>query len=535
MPQKQKQQKPKQKQQQPKRKQRSRRKVRITKTRVSTIHPRILTTSKNEFSPWKRQTLAIRSLITSIEDRYHSSLLSSVFDPSKPYPLPSPGTYAFSAYNGQMLGATIQALGNLTANVPATVNNWYNTESRGTTLPQYSSAGSMVGRYTRFSGKAITTISTQTDATGNLEVWFCHDPFNLEYPVIVFVPSTTGDYTGMTRLASVPWTSDPFPLTKSYQDESGSNPGLKIEERNLYFEGGSMLDVHTLNTNAFLQVSYQTRTGMNVTDRFVDTLPTLWTTSDPGQSLSMTDYPKRATGAISLYNGTVWSMGVSFAIAADENDAKFGYSEYFRRCWASGANWIRAKVQTTNNGAPTAGAVSFSVTFLSWNATAPSSPSLAGSMPNETVPVESPTWMRTLRTRGNIYKDDADMTEIWRSQLDRIPTAVVPSTPLTRQLITAPAQTMQAIRAAPIAEPESHSTWSTTTSAPRRGGLDMFLERMGGVGNAIGGVLNAGRAIGNFIGSGVARAAPEIEEIVEGGLPLLGAAARYAPLAIMAA
>jgi len=456
---------------------------------------RLVATLKSETTPWRPQTRRLDDLVIGIEDKFHSSLLANVLDPSLPFPLPSPQMDPYASVVGNS-GFNNYALGNIASIVQ---NDFKNSEVRGTTAPDYTAAGTGIGRYSRFSGKSIGTLETITDPNGQLEVWFCHDPFNLEDPVICFVPSTSGNYTGMNRLQTMRWTSHPFPLWRNYVQEDGSNPGLDIESNNLYYEGGSMLHVHTLNKNAYLTVSYQTRTGKNMQDRFVDSLPQLWTTTDPGAPLSLTDTPSEARGAISMYTGSVWSQGVRLHSAQDEGDAQFGYSETFRRCWASGAPWIRAVCRTTNAGVAATGSVQFSISLLTWNATAPRDPSLAASMPLETVPLPIPSWLRAMRTRGAIYNGQKDnlFENIWNSQVERIQQSMIPSTPMTREIIRRP-ETLAHVVAKSTGDSPSSSNKSTN-----------WLETAS---NIVGKGLSFISFLSN-LAKPVMRAAPMIEEL----------------------
>lgn len=410
---------------------------------------------------WDRNTKAVKSLIVSGEDRFHAGLLGSLLDPSRPFPLPSPGSSPFSSIS-QTYGLTFDMYG--TGATPNNANPFFSTEARGSTRPQYTSAGAMLGRYSRYSGRVVGTLETTTNASGQLEVWFFHDPTSLDFPVVAIVPSVTGNYLGMTRLQNYTWTSNPYPFEKLYENENGSNPGTRLEQLNTYYEGGSLLHVHTLNPNAYLSVSYQTRTGDNTYDRFIDTVPELWSTADPGSALYLSDTPETATGAISMYTGMTWHMGSAFAIADSEDGARFSTSEYFRRVWAYGGPFVRALVRTTNGSGGAAGPVQFSVNLLTWNATAPNSPGVASSMPLETVPVEMPTWARALRTRGMIYKGPINnlADKLWSRQLEKIPQTIVPNTPMTRAIISNPSAVLPTVVQHPVLENHAKNNWIDT-------------------------------------------------------------------------
>ena len=199
-------------------------------------------TLANEGSDWNTASKLVGKLILSGEDRFHASFIGSLLDPSKAYPLPSPGTNPFSTDYFGLVGGSYGTILNST---PAAVdaNPYWTTETRGTTSPQYTAAGPMVGRYSRYSGRVVATLETVTDASGQLEIWFAHDSTSLDYPVIAFVPSVSGNYTGMTRISSYAWTSNPFPFNKAVFPEVGDNPATDIDVKNMYYEGGSMLSV----------------------------------------------------------------------------------------------------------------------------------------------------------------------------------------------------------------------------------------------------------------------------------------------------
>lgn len=422
------------------------------------FNPAIHRTLIHDGGIWNSETREISKMILSGEDKFHAGLLGSLLDPSRPFPLPSPGSSPFSSFI-QNQGLVSDAYG--TGGAMQTVNPFVNTEARGTTQPQFTSGGTMLGRYSRYSGRVVATLETVTDANGQLEVWFFHDPTSLVFPISIIVPSTSGTYTGMTRLVNYPWTSNPYPFNKTFTPEYGDHPGTSLEQENMYFEGGALMHVHTINQNAYLSVSYQTRTGDNTYDRFVDSLPTLWTTPDPGQPLYLSDTPEQATGAISMYTGTTWHMGTTFNTLPDEDSARFATSEKFRRCWATGGPFIRAIVRTTNGTGGASGPVQFSVSLLTWNATAPNAPEVASAMPFETVPVECPSWARALRTRGLVYKGAVNnmADKLWTRQLEKIPVSINPSTPLTRAVMTNPRKVIPAIVNQPIQEIRSKSNW----------------------------------------------------------------------------
>lgn len=449
---------------------------------------------------WNEETRNVSKMILSGEDKFHAGLLGSLIDPSRPFPLPSPGSSPFSSVI-QNQGMTTDAYG--TSAPTSSSNPFVSSEARGTTIPQYTSAGTMLGRYSRYSGRVVATLETVTDSAGQLEVWFFHDPTSLQFPVSAIIPSTSGNYTGMTRLINLPWTSNPYPFNKTYVPELGSNPGTDLEQKNMYYEGGALMHVHTINQNAYLSVSYQTRTGDNTYDRFVDTLPTLWTTADPGNALYLSDTPEMATGAISMYTGTTWHMGTNLHSAIpDEDTAKFATSEIFRRCWASGGPFIRALVRTTNGTGGASGPVQFSISLLTWNATAPNAPEVASSMPFETVPVETPCWARALRTRGTVYKGPVNnmADKLWTRQLEKIPASIIPSTPLTRAILSNPRKVIPAVVNQPIQEIRSKSNWMDAVKSA---------------------AVSAAPSVGQWLFSQAKNILPEVLEALPFGLSLL--------------
>jgi hypothetical protein len=346
-------------------------------------------------------------------------------------------------------------------------------------------------------------LETVTDVNGQLEVWFYYDPTSLVHPISVIVPSTSGNYTGMTRLVNYTWTSNPYPFNKQYEPEAGDHPACDIEQLNMYYVGGALLHVHTINQNAYLSVSYQTRTGDNTYDRFVDSLPNLWQTADPGAALFLSDTPEMATGAVSLYTGTTWHMGTNMHIPlATEDDAKFYQSECFRRCWATGGPFIRALVRTTNGTGGASGPVQFSVSLLTWNATAPNAPDVASSMPFETVPVEMPTWGRALRTRGTVYKGQVSnmADKLWSRQLEKIPATIMPNTPMTRAIVMNPRKVLPAVINQPVVESKAKSNWMETLK---------------------GAALAAAPSVGQWLLSQAKNILPEVLEALPFGLSLL--------------
>lgn len=186
----------------------------------------------------------------------------------------------------------------------------------------------------------------------------------------------------------------------------------------------------------------------------------------------------------------------------DEDTAKFATSEIFRRCWASGGPFIRALVRTTNGTGGASGPVQFSISLLTWNATAPNAPEVASSMPFETVPVETPCWARALRTRGTVYKGPVNnmADKLWTRQLEKIPASIIPSTPLTRAILSNPRKVIPAVVNQPIQEIRSKSNWMDAVKSA---------------------AVSAAPSVGQWLFSQAKNILPEVLEALPFGLSLL--------------
>jgi hypothetical protein len=355
-------------------------------------------------------------------------------------------------------------------------------EARGTTTNTVAEEGTVaISRYARFSGRAVGVIETQTDANGNAEVWIFVDPTDLIQPVKVIQVHAPIDsnYTDMTIVGHLSWSSDPYPFAKAVVAEAGDTPCTGLDTLNSYYLGGACLEVTTLNKSAYLSTAYQTRTGDNTPDRFMSDLPTLWATSEPTAPLGLRDTPVTCMGAVSAYTGASWHVGTAPMTHEFLDDEKYYVSSGFRRCWAFGAPWIRVLVRTTNLAAGS-GPCQFNVTYNCWAGTAPITAALASSQPFETVPLEPPTWLRALKTRGCHFKDSSKLEhyhEMMRQMSLRIPAGMAGDTPLQRAIVANPKQTLPALLAAPAVEkPAKSGSWVNDVESVISKGFDLGLR-----------------------------------------------------------
>jgi len=444
----------------------------------------------------KMSTAALnrRSMILTMGDHFECALIQSLFFPQQPYPLP--GIHISGIPNLVALGdigpeLNLSRPSGLTPG-PAWTGIGRYVEARGTTLNQTVGEGTVeVGRYSRFSGKAIATVETSTDALGNAEVWFFSDPTDLSYPVKILKPAVGGNYTNITPIQDMNFTSNPYIFAQQFVSEGGDNPCTLVETNSLYYMGGCVLEVSTLNTSAFLSTAYQTRTGDNTPDRFTHDLPNLWSAGEPVGPLSLNDSPVTCNGAISAYTGASWHVGTA---AADINGwpsqeaHNYYLSSSFRRCWAFGAPWIRCVVRTTSNGVPVPGSVQFNVTFNCWAATSPSSMVLAASQPFETVPLQSPSWLRTLKTRGCVYNKDTKKnaySEMMRDMVARLTSGLAGDTQVQRSILSSPKAAMRTILSSPQAErPAKTSSWVDNVGHFIEQGIDFGFRYLPAISNA---------------------------------------------------
>jgi hypothetical protein len=410
---------------------------------------------------------ARRNMILTMSDHFECALIQSLFYPQQPFPLP--GIHISGIPN-------ITAIGDIGPELPLSRPSgvspgpaWTGIgryiEARGTTLNQTAGEGTCeVARYSRYSGKSIATVETSTDALGNAEVWFFHDPSDLVDPVKIIKPAVGGNYLGITSVQDLAWTSNPYVFPQQYVSENGDHPCTLVETNNLYYMGGCVLEVSTNNPNAFLSTSYQTRTGDNTPDRFQHDLPNLWAGVEPVAPLSLSDTVMACNGCISVYTGASWHVGLAPANTngwPSPDDHAYHLSSAFRRCWAMGAPWIRCVARTTSNGVPVPGAVQFNVTFNCWAATAPSLMVTAASQPFETVPLQSPSWLRTLKTRGCVYDRDTKKnaySDMMREMVSRLRDNVTGETQVQRTFLANPKAAVKTILASPQAERPSKTT-----------------------------------------------------------------------------
>jgi len=434
------------------------------------VHQRIVTTISKEGlsrAEASQDTIRLDALIVSSLDRFHVALLQSLFVPAQPFPLP--GIHLYGIPNALQFGDTASPNG-VQWGSPPTREGIFNPtiEVRGSTINRAVGEGTVaVARYGRFSGKTATTVETTTDSNGMAEIWFFADPTDLVNPVrVIKVSNSMSNYTDLVVIQSLEWQANPYPYTKAYVPEAGDNPCTETEYHNVYYTGAAALMVTTLNANAFLSTAYQVRNGDNVPDRFNDELGALWTTPEPAANLGMSDTPTTGQGALSLYTGASWHAGTRSVPSESGAALSFAVSGSFRRCWAMGAPFVRVIVRTQSNGIPAAGPVQFNVRFNCWAGTAPQDLSLAASQPFETVPFESPSWLRVVKTRGAVFpsaKMEIQYGEMVRSMAMRIPEGMVGATPLERSLISSPAATMKHVLRAPVSEVQNQPSWFDKT------------------------------------------------------------------------
>jgi hypothetical protein len=433
------------------------------------VHQRIMSTLTNEGVDYDKanpETLKIHQMIISLADKFHVSVIQSVLFPAQPFPLPGINLYGISNRT---------SLGDQNASQPSGLigdPNWGGVykpnEVRGTTIHDVSNEGTVaVGRYARFSGKCLATVDLVTNAQGVSEVWFFADPTATDIPVYVLQVSTpvTGNYTDMTVAQELTWQADPYPFAKLWVAEGGDTPCTSMDMNSLYYMGGAALMVTTLNANAFLSTAYQVRTGDNIPDRFLDALPDLWSTVEPSQPFGFSDSPVTCQGAISLYTGASWHIGVRDSSGVVPpvvvDDTKFHISGALRRCWALGAPFIRCVVRTQSNGLPAAGPCQFNVRYNCWAATAPKTIALAAAQPFETVPMESPPWLKAVKTRGTTFNEDrvSAYGDLLRSVVQRIPEGMAGASPLERAIIQNPVKAVKAVSTIHVPERTPSENW----------------------------------------------------------------------------
>lgn len=457
--------------------------------------PAALNALDKDSSPYNASSRKFKDLVVTMEDKFHASVLASLLDPSIPFPLPGPRVNGFNNFWNNYSGVISDAGG---VKFDSTASNpFYNGEFYPGAIPtSYQVAPDaefLTGKYSRYSGRAIATVKVNTDANGAAEVWFAHDPTQINGPFIVFTPSTTGSYTGITRHLSGAWQSNPYTHPVNYVVEGPvTTPLFEVDVNNTYFTGGALLDVHVLNRSAFLSVSFQTRTGSNANPRFLDTLPQLWATQDPSVALNLRNSPSQGQGAVSMYTGATWHSGLTWAAVPGEPAAQAQYSEYFRRCWAAGAPFVRAVVRTSSGGVPAAGVAEFQITLLNWVATAPRDPAMSAAMPLQTIPFSMPTWATSLRTRGFVYSEKTGqklLDNLWNEQVKRIQENMTGNSPLAKALASAPKQAIpEVLKAATHAEVAPTGSW-----------LDSVVSGIGAATKLVAGVESLASLIGGLL------------------------------------
>lgn len=400
---------------------------------------------------------SLHKYIHTVEDSFHGALLAHLYSPNTQFPLPAlyrPGLTSaepFSSTNAGVFplntptGDAASSIGTAPQRVPFA--EWL--ETRGTTFhPTANDCDALTSRYVAYQGKALNTFKFTTDVNGDADIWVFHDPTDIgvPYQIIQVPPVVSGQYLDLPVAQQGVWDNDPYMLTHSYYPVGGDHPDLQADAANLYFTGGAALEVNHINKSAFLAVSYQTRTGTNTINRFVNDLEHLWQFTDVAQCLNLTDQPEEADGAISLYTGTQWHMGATALPGlADPDTVRFGLSGSFRRCWSMGAPWVRLVVRTTSGGIPGAGSVQFNVAFHNWIGVAPCLPAFAGACPHETVPFPMPTWISAVHVRGTVWRGktrNKDYAALTTSTAFRVPRAVSATTPLLRSVAAAPVETV---------------------------------------------------------------------------------------------
>lgn len=395
--------------------------------------------------------------LSTAYDRFQLGLLHSLFEPARPFPAPG---IRRSGVQGPTT-SDFQASGNTWGTSAITAGF---AEIRGTTYHWGSNEESVViGRYVRFNGKAVHTVEYTTNASGEAEFWFLHDPTDMTKPILVLdiKDSVAGNYTDITVLDALPYTANPYALQQIRVQELGDNPVEEVDTLSLYYEGSSALTVTTLNQNAFLSTAYQTRTGDNTVDwMYQRTYP--WAPPRPSDNLGWTDSPQTAGGALSLYTAETWHLGTRMIDGTTGDSLKFWASHLVQRCWQLGAPFIRVVVRTQSNGSPAPGPVQFNVVLNNWVCSAPMGPAAAGGMPLETVPFASPSWLRVVKTRGAVSVDgkmEKAFQDAVRSSLARVPSNVAGTSQVERALAVAPAEVLTRAAVTPVSEVPAKSTW----------------------------------------------------------------------------
>lgn len=411
----------------------------------------------------------LAQLIRTLNDGFFASLILNSHDPSRQFPLPGlymPGLDrdAMTAAESQMLSGIEQMVltyqGATGAQFPIQRPlGPYAPQIRGST-GAWSTQGSdiLTARYQTFNGKTVFTVETMSSATGELDIFFVANPYYSDPPVLVFTAGNGGNYTFLNIVSEPAYTSNPFILNDAYvtgQQNMPTNPALPLNDNptclvdkvNYVFPGSTTLKVETLNRNAWLSTSYQTRNNTNWIHRFTDNPGDIYV-DDPSANLGLLDQPVSADGAISSFQGQQWGRPKRIDRTVSGDAARWQAHAYWVDAWAMGAPWVRCVARTQPGGAGGTGPVQFSVTLHSWIGLAPLTMSAAGACPKETLPYAMPTWSRALRTRGTVFTSAGTASlsyTLFNQGLSALPQALVPNSPLTTALATNPHAVGQAI------------------------------------------------------------------------------------------
>jgi hypothetical protein len=412
-----------------------------------------------------KRGIELGSLMMTAKDRYYMALLHNLFEPSRPYPLPGikrsglPGVDLSQAWAGGINTILQDTLLNT-------------NEIRGSTVHymNMNEESCVIGRYARFSGRVTHSVEFQTNASGEAEYWFIHDPTCLNFPLLILdmTTKTAPNYTSLVVKDFTGWTSNPYPIAQAGFLEQGSNAVEQLESLNLYYEGAAALHVSTLNSNAWLSTSYQVRTGNNVVDSMY-TRRDFYAGNTYADNCGWSDVPSKALGALSVYTGENWHAGTLKQTGlVDPDDEKFWASHCLNRCWAMGAPFVRCVVRTQSNGAPAAGSVAFNISLNVWAATAPLSMQAAGGMPLETLPFFSPPWLRAIKTRGSLAENEQAnkmYMEAARNVASALPSVVSGETLVERALVRQPKEVMTHAAKVHVPEQPAQSSWSDSFSS----------------------------------------------------------------------
>lgn len=414
-----------------------------------------------------QNVLGLHSVLTSAHDKFQLAVLRSLFEPTRPYPIPGIRKAGmFGPDTTETYSSGVVELNDFITK---------RAEARGTTIHYTNPIEESVimGRYARFNGRCVTTYTFNTNSNGEGEYWIFHDPTELDYPIVALDMTTnpSPNYTKLVVAARTQWTSNPYPLARSYSSELGDHAVENQDNASLYFTGSAVLAVSTLNKTSYMSTAYQVRTGDNVIDRMYDQVD-FYNGTSAADNAGWTDTTTEGMGAISMYNGESWRVGTAFInTVSDPDDIKFWASHLLNRCWVMGAPFVRVVVRTNNAGTPASSTVQFSVALNVWTCTAPIDVKVAGGMPLETVPFPSPTWLRAVKTRGAVATDsrmDKAFQAAARKAASRIPEGILGTTPFERMLAAKPAKVIE----------HAMKTETSEKSAGNSNGFLSFLDKV---------------------------------------------------------